>query len=138
VFLSREELDRIPPRYRWLIKLFLKLPNPGFPYFVLKKLPEIEGIFWAIVTPFLLTLYFLSSIWLIAFLSLHFIFPFNLLLGLFIPAIIFVFFLRIQLERTILWWKSLQNSHNEWDISKAVEELAELTRKQKAKAKLKR
>jgi hypothetical protein len=131
VFLSREELDRIPLRYRWLVKLFLKLPNPGFPYFVLKKLPEIDGIFWAIVTPILLTLYFLSNIWLIAFLSLHFSFPFNLLLGLFIPAVIFVFFLRIQLERTILWWKSLQNSHNEWDISKAVEELVELTRKQR-------
>lgn len=129
--LSREELDQIPPRYRWLIKLFLRLPNPGLPFFVLRKLPGIEGIFWSVVTPILLTIYFLFSIWFVAFLSLHFIFPFNLLLGLLIPAIIFVFFLRIQLERTILWWKSLQSPGKEWDISKVVEELAELTRKQR-------
>lgn len=129
--LSREELDQVPQRYRWLIKLFLKLPNPGFPYFVLKKLPGIEGIFWAVVTPILLILYFLSNIWLIAFLSLHVIFPFNILLGLLIPTIIFVFFLRIELERTILWWKNLQGPGKEWDISKVVEEFVELTKKQK-------
>jgi len=134
VSLSREELDQIPPRYRWLIKLFLKLPNPGFPYFVLKKLPGIEGIFWAVVTPILLTLYFLSSIWLIAFLSLHVIFPFNILLGLLIPAVIFVFFLRIELERTILWWKNLQSPGKEWDISKVVEELSEVFKKKQTKA----
>lgn len=134
MFLSREELDQIPPRYRWLIKLFLKLPNPSFPYFVLKKLPGIEGIFWAVVTPILLTLYFLSSIWLIAFLSLHVIFPFNILLGLLIPAVIFVFFLRIELERTILWWKNLQSPSKEWDISKAVEELSEVFKKKQTKA----
>lgn len=128
---SREELEQIPPRYRWLIKLFLKFPNPSFPYFILKKLPEIEGVFWAVGVPIFLTIYFSSSVWLFAFLSFHVIFPFNILLGLFIPAIIFVFFLRIQLERTILWWKNLRSPSKEWDISKIVDEFAELTRKQR-------
>jgi len=125
------ELQHLPRHYRWLLKLFLKLPTPGFPYFVLKRLPEIEGVFWAVGIPVFLVAYFLFSVWLVAFLSLHVVFPLNLMLGLLIPAVIFVFFLRIQLKRTILWWRSLQNPSRRWDVSKAVEEYAELIRKQK-------
>jgi len=130
VSLSREELEQIPQRYRWLLKLFLKLPNPSFPYFVLRRLPEIEGVFWAIIVPVFLILYFLFSVWFFGFASLHLTFPLNLLLGLLMPAIIFVFFVRIQLERTIHWWKNLSSTRQEWDISKIVEEFAELTRAQ--------
>jgi len=129
--LSREELERIPLRYRWFLKLLLKLPNPGLPFFILRKLPEIEGIFWAVIAPIFLILYFFFSVWFVAFLSLHVIFPFSLLLGLLIPTVIFVFFIRVQLERTVLWWKNLQSRPRELDISKVVEEFAELIREQR-------
>jgi len=110
----------------------MKFPNPSFPYFVLRRLPEIEGVYWAVVVPLLLIVYFLFSIWFVVFLSMHVVFPFNLLLGLLIPFIIFVFFLRIQLERTVLWWKNIHSPQKEeWDVSKAVEELAKLRREKR-------
>jgi len=131
--LSREEYERIPPRHRWLLKLVLKFPNPSFPYFLLRKFPEIEGVFWTVVVPVFMSLYFLFNAWLIATLSLFVSFPFNILLGLSIPAIIFLFFLRIQLERTIHWWRNLKSPVREWDISKATKELIELLREQQKK-----
>lgn len=128
--LNREELEQIPLRYRWLLKLFLKLPNPSFPYLILKRLPEIEGIFWAFIVPIFVMLYFLFGVWLVSFLSLVVSFPFNVLLGLFIPTAIFILFLRIQLERTIQWWKNLRSGSREWQVSDVAEELIELLRKQ--------
>ena len=132
--LSRDELERIPAQYRWLVKILLKLPNPSLPFFVLKHFPEFEGIFWALVVPCFLILYFFFNIWLFPFVTLRFGFPLNYVFGFLIPAIIFVFFMRIQLERTILWWKSIHEEPREWQISKRVEELIELlNRRQKRK-----
>lgn len=133
--LTPEELEQFPARYRWLLKLFLKLPTPRLPYFVLKRFPEMEGMFWAVGVPVFLVAYFLFSVWFVSFLSEHVIFPFNLTLGLLIPAIIFVFFARIQLERTLLWWKNIRNQSPEWNVSKVVEELTALFREQRRKTK---
>jgi len=132
--LSREELNEIPLRYRWLVKLLLRLPNPSLPYFVLRRLPEMEGFFWAIVTPVFLVLYFFFSVWLVNVLSLRVVFPFNLLLGLLIPTVIFVLFLRVQLERAVHWWRNLKSPHGEWQTSKVAKELEELFKKQQEKA----
>lgn len=128
--LSSEDLEQVPRRYRWLLKLFLKLPNPRFPYFLLQKLPEIEGFFWALIIPVFLVVYFLFSFWLFVALSRLIVFPFDFLIGFFIPAIIFVFFLRIQLGRTLVWWKSLRHSPRKWQVSEVLDELAELFEKQ--------
>ena len=126
--LTSEELDQIPRHYHLILKLILKLPTPSFPGFILKRLPEIEGIFWAILVPIFLILYFWFSIWWFATATLLFSFPFNLMLALIIPAVVFVFFLRIQLERTILWWKNLKGDYREWDVSQAVKEYVALMR----------
>jgi hypothetical protein len=136
--LTSEELDQVRRRYRWLLAVFQKLPNPSFPFFVLKRLPWIEGVFWAMIFPIFFLLYYFFSVWLIAFLSSHVIFPLSVLAWLFIPAAFFVIFLRIQLGRTIIWWRNLKNPTKEWNVSKALEELAELRRKQEAKRKLRR
>lgn len=129
--LSQEELERVPLRYRWLLKLFLKFPSPGFPDFLLRRLPSIQGIFWAIVAPIFVIIYFFFGIWLISYLSLYVLFPFNVFLGLFLPGVIFVIFLRIQIERTIAWWKNLRSPTKDWDISKVVDEYTRLTNEKK-------
>jgi len=134
VLLSREEIEQIDPRYRWLVKWFLKLPNPSFPYPMLRRLPWIEGVFWAVVMPIFLTIYFFVSLLLVSFLSFHFIFPVNVILGLLIPTMFFALFLRIQLERTILWWRNLNKPPIDWDVSKIIEEFVKLTRREKSTA----
>jgi len=131
--LSREELEQIPVHYRLLVKLLLKLPNPEFPHFILKKLPEIEGVFWALVVPILLTLYFFFSVWLFAFLTWIIGFPLNIVIGFLVPAVIFVFFLRTQLERAILFWRSVHEQPKEWETSKRVEKLMEIFNRPKRK-----
>lgn len=129
--LSREELEQIPRRYRWLLRLLMKLPDPSFPDFILKRLPGIEGIYWAVIVPIFFIIYFFFSIWLVSFLSFNVTFPFNVLFGLSIPAIFLVIFIRVQLERAIAFWRSLKGSEKEWNVSKIVEELEELSRRQK-------
>lgn len=133
--LSRDELERIPLGYRLLVKMLLKLPNPSLPFYVLKHFPELEGVFWALVVPCFLILYFFFNIWLFTFMTLRFSFPLNYVFGVLIPAIIFVFFLRIQLERTILWWKTIHEEPREWQTSKKVEELIELLNRQQKREK---
>lgn len=133
--LSHDQLEQLPSRYRLLVKMLLKLPNPRLPFFILKHLPEFEGILWAAVVPILLGLYFWFSIWLFPFLSLRVGFPLNIILGLLTPAVIFLFFLRIQLERTILWWRNIHQSSKEWDTSKSVEEWVQLLKKQQRRNK---
>jgi hypothetical protein len=106
--LSREELEKIPRRYRWLLKLLMKLPCPGFPGFVMKRLPGIEGIYWTVIVPIFLIVYFFLSFWLISFFSARLAFPFNTLLVLSMPAILLVIFVRTQLERAVALWRSLK------------------------------
>jgi hypothetical protein len=136
--LSGEELEQIPKRYRWLLALFQKFPNPSFPYFVLKRLPWIEGIFWTLIFPIFFLLYYFFSVWFLAFLSLYVAFPLNAMVWLAIPTALFVIFLRIQLERTIVWWKGLKSPMKEWDVSKTVEEFVELKRKQRNQQKIRK
>jgi len=100
---------------------------------VLKRLPEIEGFFWVIGVPIILIVYFFFSVWLVAFLSVHFVFPVNVFLGLLIPSIVFVFFLRIQIERAIIWWRGIHGQTREWEVSKRVEELIEIFKRQQGK-----
>lgn len=135
--LSREELEQLPFLYRLVVKVLLKMPNPSLPFFVLKKFPEFEGILWAVVTPSLLILYFFFNIWLFSLSGLRVGFPINLIVifGVMIPAVIFVFFLRIQIERTILWWRNIHEPQKEWDAPKRVEELIELFEKQRMRKK---
>jgi len=135
LLLSRDELERIPARYRLLVKILLKLPNPSLPFFFLKHFPGFEGIFWAILTPLFVAFLSFSYFWSIPFLSLHFSFPLNVIIAFLIPAIFFVFFLRIQLERTILWWKNIHEEPREWQTSKRVEELVELLNRQRKRKK---
>jgi len=133
--LSHDELKRIPVRYRLLIKMLLQLPNPRLPFFVLKHFPELEGILWAMIAPLFLVLYFLFSLWLFSFATIHFGFPLNYVFGFSISATIFVFFLRIQLERTIIWWKNIQKEPKEWQTAKRVKELVEILNKQQTRKK---
>ena len=133
--LNRDEFERIPARYRLLVKILLKLPNPSLPFFIVKHFPEFEGIFWALVVPLSLSVFFWVAIWLISFLSFHFSFPLNVIIGFLMPAIPFVFFLRIQLERTVLWWKSIHEQPRDWQTSKRVEEFIELLNRQQKRKK---
>lgn len=128
--LSQDELEQIPSRYRLLVKLFLKLPNPSLPFFILKHFPEFEGIFWALVVPLSLSVFFWVYLWFIPFLSLHFSFPMNVIIGLLVPTIPFVLFLRIELDRIILWWRSIHHEPREWQIAMRVEEFVELLHRQ--------
>jgi len=131
--LSKEELEKIPLRYRWLLKVLLRLPNPRIPFFVVKRITWFEGIFWALVVPVSLILYFFFSVWFTAFLALHVAFPLNWIVGLLIPAVFLVFFLRIEVERTILWWRHIHAQSEEWDVGKRVAELEEIFRRRKSK-----
>lgn len=128
--LSQDELEQIPLPYRLVVKMLLKLPNPSLPFFILKRFPEFEGILWAAGVPILLFLYFLLNFFLVAYLSLHVVFPLSVIITLIIPIVIFLFFLRIQLERTILWWRNIHEPPKEWQTSKTMEELVELFRRQ--------
>jgi len=130
VLLSREELEEVPRRYRWLLKLFLKFPNPSLPQFILNKLPWLEGVFWGILVPVFLVSYFFFSIWLLVALTLFMSFPFNVLLWLSLPMIVLVLFLRIEIERTILFWRSLRSKHKDRDIAKVTKEFFLLLEKQ--------
>jgi hypothetical protein len=128
--LSKDELQQIPPYYRWLIKLFLKLPNPSLPYSVLKHFPEFEGIFWALIAPIFLVVYFFFNLWLFLYLSSNYGFPLNIFLSVLPPIAVFILFLRIQLDRAIHRWKSISKRHETRQVTESLKELAELLEKQ--------
>lgn len=132
---SRDEIRQIPFRYRLLINTLLKLPNPSVPFFILKRFPGFEGILWAVVAPILLSLYFWFNVWLFPLLTRLIGFPLNYVFGLMIPLVIFLFFLRIQLERTILWWRNIHEPLKQSDTSRLVEEWVQLLKKQQRKKK---
>lgn len=109
----------------------MKLPRPSFPDFVTKRLPGIEGIYWAVIVPILMIIYFYLSFWLTSFLSAYLAFPFNIIILLSMPTILLMIFVRTQLERAIALWRSMRNPQREWNVSKVAEELEELLRRQK-------
>ncbi len=114
-----------------MAKMLLGLPIPGFPFFILKRLPEFEGIFWAIITPILVYLYAWFQFWWFVFLSTLVGFPLNVIFGFPVPAVIILFFLRVQLERANHQWRKIHEPTKEWAPSKSVEELIELFERQR-------
>jgi len=132
---NNDLLRRLPLKQRILTKLMLKIPVPRIPFFVTRTMPEIEGIFHGLILPLLLSLMMLLMVWLLPTVTLLFGFPLNLFLTLLVPASVFIAYVRIELERTINWWKSVFDSPIEWDSSKSVKELIELLKKQRNKAK---
>jgi len=138
---QRNDLDNLSremsPQYRVIAKLMLKLPNPSIPFFVLKRLPLLEGIFYGLVLPIFVFLFGAIVVWLFPVATLAFGFPLNVIIVLLLPTIVFVVFIRIQLERTINWWRSVFGSHRDWDSSKSISELIELFKEQQRRTKVK-
>jgi len=117
------------------MKMLLKLPNPSLPFFILRRIPEFEGILWAMIVPILLILYFWFSIWSFPYFTILFGYPLNVISAFLIPAMIFVLFLRVQLERGILLWRSISRPSKAWDPSKRAKELIDLLKKQQRKTR---
>jgi hypothetical protein len=117
-----------------LIRILLKLPNPSLPFFILRRIPELEGILWAMIMPILLISYLWFSMWSFPHFTLLFGYPLNVISAFLIPAVIFAFFLRMQLERVILSWRSINRSSREWDPTRRVEELIDVLKKQQRRA----
>jgi len=117
------------------MKMLLRLPIPSFPFFILKRLPEFEGIFWGIIAPILLFIYAGFQFWWFVFLSALVGFPLNVIFGFALPAVIIIFLLRIHLGRAILLWKNSREPTKEWFPAKSVEELIELFERQRKRRK---
>ena len=88
--LKRIEEKDLPIPYRFLIKI------------PLKSLGSSSGIFWALVCPILLLLNFFFDF----FILVYFPFPINIILALVVPAVVFILFVRVILERFINWWNN--------------------------------
>jgi len=88
--LKRIEEKDLPIPYRFLIKI------------PLKSLESSSGIFWALVCPILLLLNFFFDF----FILVYFPFPINIILALVVPAVVFILFVRVILERFINWWNN--------------------------------
>ena len=88
--LKRIEEKDLPILYR----LLFKIP--------LKSLGSSSGAFWALVCPILLLLNFFFDF----FILVYFSFPINVILALAVPAVVFILFVRIILERFINWWNN--------------------------------
>jgi hypothetical protein len=130
-----EEFEQAPRLFRWLLKLLLRVPIPGFPYFIVSKLPWFEGIFWALGVPLLLAMYLMISVWLVAYLSIHVAFPANIIIGLSVPSTVFIFFLRIQVERTLRFFQHLRAPPQEWNVSESVDRLVQIIDEQRKQKK---
>jgi len=131
---GHKELERIilqiPPIYRHAVKLLLKLPEPAIPFFLVRKFPAFEGIFYGILMPLFIFASGILTLWLFPVTSLALGFPLNILITLLIPTTILIIFVRVQLQRTIDFWRAAQESQAEWKISKTASELKELFKKQ--------
>jgi len=125
----------MPRRYRIFTKLLLKLPNPSIPFFVVKRFHLLEGLLYGLLLPIFMFLSAVFTLILFPTSMLAFAFPLNYMVLLILPSVLFVIFLRIELERTINWWRSAFGAPTEWDSSKSVEELVQLFKKQQNKAK---
>ena len=88
--LKRIEEKDLPIPYRFLIKI------------PLKSLGSSSGIFWALVCPILIFLNFFFDF----FILVYFSFPINIILALVVPAVVFILFVRVVLERFINWWNN--------------------------------
>jgi len=136
---NRSDIENLyremPLRYRLFSKLLLKLPNPSMPFLVLKRFHLFEGLFYGLLLPLFM---FLSGVFLLLLFPVAtqtFAFPLNYVVVLILPTVIFLFYVRIELERTINWWRSVFGSPTEWDSAKSVDELIQIFKKQQIKAK---
>ncbi|HKZ95017.1 MAG TPA: hypothetical protein VJ249_10645 [Candidatus Bathyarchaeia archaeon] len=122
--------SRMQLRYRVLVRLLMWLPVPRIPFIIVRKLPLIEGILHGIVVPVFVFLVGLFIYWLIPTMTLVFGFPLNIIITLTVLGLFLALFARIELERSIRWWRGAFGSPTQGDPSKALEELVELFKKQ--------
>jgi len=105
--LKRIEEKDLPILYRFLIKI------------PLKSLGSSSGIFWALVCPILVFLNFFFDF----FILVYFSFPINIILALVVPAVVFILFVRVILERFISWWNNfVVGGYVERDVEKVLDE----------------
>ena len=105
--LKRIEEEDLPILYRLLIKI------------PLKSLRSSSGIFWALVCPILLLLNFFFDF----FILVYFSFPINVILALAVPAVVFILFVRIILERFINWWNNfVVSGYVKRDVEEVLDE----------------
>jgi len=82
------------------------------------------------ILPVFVFLIRIFTYWLIPTATIMFGFPLNIAIILAVMALPFALFARVELERSINWWKSAFGSSTQWDTSKTAQELVELFRKQ--------
>jgi len=122
--------SEMPLRYRLLVKLLRKIPIPRMPFLITRKLPLVEGIFHGMMLPVFVFLVGIFMYWLIPAATHVFGFPMNIAILLIVLSLFVALFARIELERSIHWWKAMFGSPVQWDTSKTLEELVELFKKQ--------
>lgn len=122
-------------RHQILVKLLMKIPIPGMPFIISRKLPLLEGIFHGMILPVFVFLIGIFTYWLIPTATIMFGFPSNIVIILIVLTLPFALFARIELERSINWWKGAFGSSTQWDTSKTAQELVELFKKQQEKTK---
>ena len=120
-------------RYRLLVKLLRKIPIPRMPFFITNKLPLVEGIFHGMMMPIFVFLMGIFMYWLIPTATLVFGFPLNIAVILTVLGLFVALFARIELERSINWWRAVFGTPVQWDTSRTLEELVELFKKQQRK-----
>ncbi len=103
------EIDDLP----WYYKAIMKIPSANI------LVDVSSGIFWGLFVPAFFTLYGFLNL----FLLLSFSFPVNAILAAMIPTVTLIMFVRISLERFIIWWNTtVAKSGFEWNVDKSVEE----------------
>jgi len=120
-------------RHRLLVKLLRKIPIPRMPFLITRKFPLVEGVFHGMMLPIFVFLVGIFMYWLIPTATLVFGFPLNIAVILTVLSLFVTLFARIELERSIHWWRTVFGSPVQWDTSKTIEELVELFRKQQRK-----
>jgi len=118
--LERIDIEKLPLIY----KLIMKIPLPSLTTFF----GELHGIFWAVIVPIFIVATFLSG-----FVTLvYFPFPINVITFAIVPTTIFLFFLRVTVERFINEWNAMVNeSKLDWNVDKLVNEYLEILDRQK-------
>lgn len=110
----------------WYYRLLLKLPSPSLEHFGAR----FQGLFYAVVLPILIVCTFWLTFLEIVFLPT----PINILAVVASVSLVFGFFLRIQLERSVNAWDAMERKEPlSWDIEKNIERYFELLDKSEEK-----
>jgi len=123
--------SQMPYIYRLIMRLLLKIPNPSIPFFIIKRFPVFEGIYYGILLPIFVFISGVLTLWLYPTATAKFGFPLNIIVVLLLPIAVFVVFIRMQLHRTMSFWKAIHNQPKDWETSKSVTELIELFQKER-------